>query len=179
MKKKKYIWSVDKKTKRICDQIGCNKVGEYIAPKKPNSKEKYFFCLHHVKLYNKRWDYFAGMSQSEIYKFQSEDALSLKPTRPLSDSVNTKIKFNFGFNFDGIFNYSAKDKKQKKSHSNEFDDALSLFKIKPPFSSEKLKKQYNFLVKENHPDINGNNPEKEKLLKKINNYYKVLRKIAK
>ena len=43
MKKKKYIWSVDKKTKRMCDQIGCNKVGEYIAPKKPNSKEKYFF----------------------------------------------------------------------------------------------------------------------------------------
>ena len=76
MKKKKYIWSVEKKTKRMCDQIGCNKVGEYIAPKKPNSKEKYFFCLHHVKLYNKRWDYFAGMSQSEIYKFQSEDALS-------------------------------------------------------------------------------------------------------
>ena len=45
MKKKKYIWSVEKKTKRMCDQIGCNKVGEYIAPKKPNSKEKYFFVF--------------------------------------------------------------------------------------------------------------------------------------
>ena len=40
------------------------------------------------------------------------------------------------------------------------------------------KLRYNALVKQNHPDIHGQNKQKEKLLKKINNCYKILKKIA-
>ena len=40
-----------------------------------------------------------------------------------------------------------------------------------------LKKRYNALVKQNHPDIHGQNKQKEKLLKKINNCYKILKKL--
>ena len=36
-----------------CDEKGCNEEGNFIAPKSPNSNEKYFFCLKHIKLYNK------------------------------------------------------------------------------------------------------------------------------
>ena len=43
---------------------------KYEAPKSPNSKEKYFFCLEHIKIYNKRWNYFAGKSQRQIHDFQ-------------------------------------------------------------------------------------------------------------
>ena len=46
-----------------------------IAPKSPNSKEKYSFCLSHVKEYNKRWNFFAGKSQSQIYDYQKNDFL--------------------------------------------------------------------------------------------------------
>lgn len=174
-KKRKYIWEISQK--RLCDQIGCNKVGEYMAPKSPGSNEKYYFCLFHVKAYNKRWDYFAGMSQSEIYKFQSQEALSLKPTRPLSENVSAKINFNFDFNFDQTMNFSKKSKR-KLNFNQEINDALEIFNLDPPFSGIELKKHYKLLVKENHPDLNGANPEKEKLLKKINNCYKVLKKIA-
>ena len=55
---------------RLCQEKGCLNEGEYEAPKSPNSKEKYFFCLHHIKIYNKRWNYFAGKSQKQIYDFQ-------------------------------------------------------------------------------------------------------------
>ena len=33
-----------------CDEKGCNEEGNFIAPKSPNSNEKYFFCLKHIKL---------------------------------------------------------------------------------------------------------------------------------
>ena len=34
-----------------CDEKGCNEEGSFIAPKSPNSNEKYFFCLKHIKIY--------------------------------------------------------------------------------------------------------------------------------
>ena len=150
-----------------------------MAPKKPNSSEMYSFCLFHVRAYNKRWNYFAGMSQDEIYKFQSQDALSLKPTKPISENVSAKIKFSYDFGSEEIFSSSSDEKTNIDIYNDELHDALDIFNLDPPFSGEKLKKHYNLLVKENHPDINGDNPEKEKLLKKINNYYKILKKIAK
>ena len=36
-----------------CDEKGCTEDGNFVAPKSPNSNEKYFFCLKHIKLYNK------------------------------------------------------------------------------------------------------------------------------
>ena len=174
-KKRKYTWEINQK--RLCDQIGCNKVGEYRAPKSPGSSEKYCFCLFHVKAYNERWDYFAGMSQTEIYRFQSQEALSNRPTRPLSENVSAKINFNFDFNFEQAGNFSKKSKR-KLNFNQEINEALEIFNLDPPFSGLELKKHYKLLVKENHPDLNGANPEKEKLLKKINNCYKVLIKIA-
>ena len=56
MKKKSikptYLDSNDHKKTRLCQEKGCLNEGEYMAPKSPNSKEKYFFCLDHIKIYN-------------------------------------------------------------------------------------------------------------------------------
>ena len=56
MKKKSnkptFIESDDGKKIRLCQEKGCFNEGEYEAPKSPNSEEKYFFCLHHIKIYN-------------------------------------------------------------------------------------------------------------------------------
>ena len=66
MKKKKftkcYPWESSEKVFTKCDQENCNLPGEFKAPKSINSSAKYNFCLHHVKIYNKRWDFFAGKS---------------------------------------------------------------------------------------------------------------------
>ena len=74
MKKKatdSYIF-FDKADERKCDEKNCNEPGEFFAPKSPNSSEKYLFCSKHVKLYNKRWNFFAGKSQNEIYEYQKK-----------------------------------------------------------------------------------------------------------
>ena len=104
MKKKSnkptFLDSDDNKKIRLCQEKGCFNEGEYEAPKSPNSKEKYFFCLHHIKIYNKRWNYFAGKEQKQIYDFQKNDFFEGRPTRPFSYGYDTKIKFDFEYSID-------------------------------------------------------------------------------
>ena len=177
-KKKKYDWESSTLHKVMCDQVGCKLEGEYKAPKTPNSKEKYNFCLKHVKIYNKRWDYFAGKSQADIYEFLRNELYNSQ-TKPLKERVSSKIKFEFDFGNNDFFEQpNKKTKKDFKLLDKEVQDALNIFDIDFPIDKQNLKKRYNILVKQNHPDINGQNLKKEKLLKKINNYYKILKKIA-
>ena len=175
-KVKKFPW--EKKNLK-CDQPQCENEGNYQAPKSVNSEEKYNFCLEHVKAYNKRWDFFAGKSQAQIYNFLKNDQYNNKPTKPISDRISSKIKFDFSIGSESFF--SNKNKKEKKHENNvdsELNKALSLFNIKLPFKNHQLKKKYNDLVKKNHPDLHQGDSKKEDLLKKINIYYKVLKKIA-
>ena len=42
-----------------CDSPKCNKKGEYRAPKSRVMLNEYFyFCLDHIKDYNKSWDFY-------------------------------------------------------------------------------------------------------------------------
>src|SRR5690348_17810776 len=52
---------------RPCDMPGCERFGEYRAPKsRRNLKDYWWFCLEHVRAYNSTWDYYKGMSPGEI-----------------------------------------------------------------------------------------------------------------
>ena len=75
-------------------------MGNMLAPKSPNSNEKYIFCLEHIKEYNKRWNFFAGKSQNQIYEYQKNDFFIGRPTRPFSKGHSSKIKFEFEYSFD-------------------------------------------------------------------------------
>ena len=57
IKTKDLSW--EKNYPRICDKEECNENGKYKAPKsRSNLKNYYFFCLDHVKLYNKSWNFY-------------------------------------------------------------------------------------------------------------------------
>ncbi len=50
-----------------CEAPGCRLQGEYRAPFARDRLDQYrWFCLEHVRDYNKKWDYFAGLDASEI-----------------------------------------------------------------------------------------------------------------
>ena len=173
---KKFPWELKECKEKICDQENCDKIAIYKAPKSVNSKTYYFFCKEHIKIYNKRWNYFAGKSQTEIYDYLKNEMYIHKPTRPMSDRVSSKINFDFSYIFENKFEYRKKN--QSKVANDDLGKALNLFKLKLPFSMQELKKSYKELVKENHPDIHGGDIKKDSLLKKINNYYKNLKKVA-
>jgi len=175
--------SDDGKKIRLCQEKDCFNEGEYEAPKSPNSKEKYFFCLHHIKIYNKRWNYFAGKSQKQIYDFQKNDFFEGRPTRPFSYGYDTKIKFDFEYSLDHEkIKFKKKNKSffssDKKSNS-KVQEALKIFSLSDDFSEKTLKKRYKELVKKYHPDLNRSFLKKDSKIKEINNAYNFLLQLAK
>ena len=48
----------------ICEWEKCNETGEFKAPtEKDNSRKFKWLCKEHIKLFNKNWNYFEGMSR--------------------------------------------------------------------------------------------------------------------
>ena len=186
MKKKSnkptFIESDNGKKIRLCQEKGCLNEGEYEAPKSPNSKEKYFFCLHHIKIYNKRLNYFAGKSQKQIYDFQKNDFFEGRPTRPFSYGYGSKIKFEFEYSLDQEkIKFKRKNKSffRDKKNDSKVKNALKIFSLSDDFSEKILKKRYKELVKKYHPDLNRNFLNKDSKIKEINNAYNFLLQLAK
>ena len=77
-----------------CDVVGCELIGKYRAPKSPKNVEEFnWFCLKHVKEYNKKWNYFEGHSQEELENQFKADSVWERKTTPLnSDAQKDKIQ---------------------------------------------------------------------------------------
>ena len=59
---KKNSLSWEKSFFRKCDKDKCENKGEYKAPKsRLFLNEYYFFCLEHIKEYNKSWDFYKSI----------------------------------------------------------------------------------------------------------------------
>ena len=69
---------------RRCDHPGCADAGEYRAPKSPDRLREYFwFCIDHVREYNKAWNFYAGLSELEIERMVRFDTVWQRQTWPL------------------------------------------------------------------------------------------------
>ena len=155
---------------KYCEWKGCKEKGEYKAPSsRANLRVFKWFCLKHVKLYNKGWDYFKGRSTEEINSELSEDARWHRVTRK-------KVKhfvFNHDFTFDEYKARSSyKEGKNKIEKKSVIKDALYILNMEMPENLVSLKKQYKIMVKRFHPDLNKVE-DKEKIIK-LNQAYSVL-----
>ena len=167
-----------------CDSPKCNEKGEYKAPKSRVMLNQYFyFCLGHIKEYNKSWDFYKGMSVEQIENSMRSDTFWDRPSWPLKNSFkNTFDEFNeyiedyVKTNDDKINDTYFKNKLLDESLSMEETKALNELDLKMPISLEKIKKNYKKLVKIFHPDVNGNNKDAEEKFKQINESYKLLLK---
>ena len=167
-----------------CDSPKCNEKGEYKAPKSRVMLNQYFyFCLDHIKEYNKSWDFYKGMSVEQIENSMKSDTFWDRPSWPLKNSFkNTFDEFNeyiedyVKTNDDKINDTYFKNKLLDESLSMEETKALNELDLKMPISLEKIKKNYKKLVKIFHPDVNGNNKDAEEKFKQINESYKLLLK---
>ena len=69
---------------RRCDHPGCQESGEFRAPKsRAQLREYYWFCLDHVREYNKSWNYYAGLSDLEIERMVRFDTVWNRQTWPM------------------------------------------------------------------------------------------------
>jgi len=164
-----------------CDYAHCCLQGEYRAPRSRSKNDGYYyFCLEHIRTYNKDWDYFKGMSSEEIMAHRISDITWRRPT--WSAKNNNAILFQISehpFMDQPIGLITQRNESAAfpfpQRNSPEFK-AIKLLKLEYPFSATLLKKQYFSLVKIHHPDINAGCKESEETLKRITVAYKVLRR---
>ncbi len=177
--------SWEKKIIKICDSENCNEKGEYRAPKSRIRLNEYFyFCLKHIKEYNKSWDFYKGLTVNQIELSMRKDTVWDRPSWPLKgdpnkvlDQINEFISNDYNlFKKDKDFREFDKNRLEDVSLTPEQNKALHLFGLKLPVNLEELKKKYKKLVKIFHPDVNDNNKEAENKFKEINESYKLLLK---
>src|SRR5882762_10980598 len=64
-----------------CEWPGCNGAATHRAPKgRDREKEYWRFCLGHVREYNHSYNFFAGMSNDDIARYQKDAVIGHRPT---------------------------------------------------------------------------------------------------
>ena len=167
----------------ICEWFKCNNKGAYKAPKeRDNSKRFMWLCKEHILIFNKKWDYFDGMSRDEIEHFLRSDATWHRPTQKFGSLDNFfNILWNNALddNFK-LFNENENSHIKMKSKLTEKDkEAFKIMNLKPNGDWSTIQKKFKVLVKKFHPDKNPGNKMFEDHLKKITMAYSHLRSIMK
>ena len=164
--------------KIICDWDKCEEVGSYKAPiERDNSKKFKLLCLKHIKIFNKKWNYFSNMTDQQIEYFIKSDLTWHKPTKSFNSSENF---FNILWNNAledrlNIFKSSNYKDFKKARLTNTDRDAFDIMGLKHGSKWEEIQKKFKSLVKKYHPDKNLGSKKFEDKLKKITLAYSQLK----
>ncbi|MES2984915.1 MAG: J domain-containing protein [Pseudomonadota bacterium] len=172
MAKRKKSESVESSGQR-CAWADCLNEGNFRAPRSREAlREFQWFCEEHIKEFNKKWNYFEGMNESEIYAFQRDATTGHRPTwrmDQLNENASAKLEEAFGRMFgDG---QAPAFKANTKPIGAREKDALAVLDLEHPSDKAKIKSQYRELVKKYHPDVNRGNKHAEETFKKITRAY--------
>ena len=172
----------------ICDFPGCHLDGLYKAPKGPRQlRDYYYFCLEHVREYNRSWNFNEGFDEEELEQMIRRSTTWERPSWPfgareadISSLLNNEIRDVFGLFEGNDIRYQKRQENKERlflySHLHPHQiKALSVMGVELPIELEELKSKYKDLVKLNHPDRNGGDKEAEERLKLINEAYTTLK----
>jgi hypothetical protein len=164
---------------RLCDHPDCGQAGNYRAPKsREQLDDHFFFCLDHVREYNKAWNFFEGLSPEEIETYTREATVWERPSWPLGQWGAMEQKLRDKVMRD-IFGEPRREEAQSPAPPMPLveRDALAVLELTPPVDFAAIKGQYRVLVKKHHPDVRGGGRENEERFKDISLAFATLRKI--
>jgi len=166
----------------VCDHADCDEPGLYPAPKsREQLREYYWFCLDHVREYNKSWDFFGGIDAEGIERQIRKDTVWERPTWPLGrwglpgrDKIDAALRRAFGFDLGGGPRPDPDAGQSRKTSAAEAE-ALRILELEPPVTWAEVRARYKGLAKRLHPDANGGDKAAEEQLKLINRAYSALK----
>ena len=164
---------------RPCAHEGCTETGLYRAPQAPSEPTDYYwFCLEHVRAYNRAWDFFAGMNQEQIYAYQKEDVVGHRPSWPFGVGRGLRLErlhdlFGLLRGWRDFEPAHPREASQRHLRPPEIE-ALAVLELDSWVDRKALKARYKALVKRHHPDANGGSKAAEERLKLINHAYNFL-----
>lgn len=161
---------------RHCDMPGCRTPADHRAPRDRALSDYYWFCLDHVQEYNRAWNYFSGMSDSEVEENIHRSYYGDRPTWRYdvggsAEELRRKAWSTYNFREDD------EPRKQRRSYEQKTPqgEALEIMGLEPPVTLDGIKARYKVLVKKHHPDVNRGCSQSEELLKSINMAYTILK----
>lgn len=158
---------------RLCEQEGCECAGEFRAPKNSYSlREYYWFCLDHVRDYNKAWDFYRNMSAEEIEASRISDVTWNRPSWPVGGWRTLLENARY---LDGIDPF-LKTSSREITLPQEVQKALGTLDLTVSVTMEALRAQYKKLAKRHHPDLNAGDKAAEERLKAVNLAYQIVKK---
>lgn len=159
---------------RACDRPGCGAHGGFRAPKSRRSlNDYYWFCLEHVREYNRAWDYYKGMSPGEIEAEMRRDTTWQRPSWPLGRlglAAEERVIDPFGVLGKG----KPAPKRDGTEAPHELRGPLATLDLAWPVTRADVKRAYKALAKRHHPDANSGDKAAEDRLKTINAAYTTL-----
>lgn len=170
---------------RTCDHIGCPRAGLHKAPKGRDHEGQFWtFCYEHAADYNRRWNYFAGMTDAELAAYQKREETGHRPTWTFRsgrlDRFSSAMRgFRSGRGGDpfGMFGGEAPAPaaRERRRLSRLQSKALEDLSLEENADSAQIRARYAELVKRWHPDSNGGDRGAEANLHRVLQAYQTLK----
>lgn len=170
---------------RPCDHIGCQRAGLHRAPKgRDRGNEFWHFCTAHAADYNRRWNYFEGMSDTELADYQKREETGHRPTWTFRsgrlDRFSAAMRgFKGGRTADpfGVFGGEpASAPAQARRRLTRLQSlALEAMSLEENATGPQIRTRYAELVKRWHPDANGGDRGAEENLQRVLRAYQTLK----
>ena len=174
----------------VCQWDGCAEAGTHRAPVGRMKEGEYFkFCFEHVREYNKGFNYFSGVPDSEIARYQREALTGHRPTWTMGVNGSARSSPDVAQQRSGragyynrmrdpfnLFNGPADPRQPRERKAKPLEaKALETLGLDTKATGKEIKARYKELVKRHHPDANGGDRGSEDRFRDVLQAYRVLK----
>jgi hypothetical protein len=175
-----------------CQWPGCTSPATHRAPKgRLRAGEYWRFCLDHVREYNNSYNFFAGMSDEAVARYQKDAITGHRPTWKMGSLGGNRTRSSQGgfraagwaavdpLNLlgdgEGRGNGHARPAAEGRKILNAQRRALEVLGLEADANRADIKAKFKVLVKQHHPDANGGDRGSEERLRDIIAAYNYLK----
>ncbi len=178
-----------------CDWPGCAHGATHRAPKGRGHEAEYWrFCLDHVREYNASYNFFAGMSDDAVARYQKDAVTGHRPTWKMGmlGGHRAAKPRSRRFGYDGADDpfemfgepgartrrAQARQEPERRAVRNAERKALHALGLETDAQRPEIKARFKELVKRHHPDANGGDRGSEDKLREIIEAYNYLKSVG-
>ena len=174
----------------VCQWDGCGEPGTHRAPVGRMREGEYFrFCFDHVREYNRGFNYFSGLADNEIARFQKEALTGHRPTWKMGTGSGVRSSPDIAEQRSGragyynrmrdpfnLFGGAPQQTQPRPRRARPLEaKALETLGLDANATGEAIKARYKELVKRHHPDANGGDRGSEERFREVLHAYRMLR----
>jgi hypothetical protein len=176
-----------------CDWPGCAHGATHRAPKGRDHEREYWrFCLDHVREYNSSYNFFAGMTEDAVARYQKDAVTGHRPTWKMGmvgghRAAKPRTRFDNAYDgaddpFEMFGELGARTRRgqtrqeaERRTVRNAERKALHTLGLETDAQRTEIKARFKELVKRHHPDANGGDRGSEDKLREIIEAYNYLK----